>query len=266
MLEARANLEQWRVAVVRSEALKDNEREMIQMLMSVARKDVESGYSLIARELTGSTAAETLEYALRRTRRALTAVLIELAKFAPQDDAPERLQQEDLEQGIRSRAAYARLARLVEEQDGPLGDRFEIVGVQIEQLLSGVDGIELRLTDVASFEGLLDRIRDWQRSPSDTPGEQLWSEVTSVCSLVRGINQREVLRNHDRALLTELMGCLEAEGLDALRENWGRTKALLGLDRALDRALFAPVRPDDATLSQARCRLVELAEALRGRP
>lgn len=265
MLEARANLEQWRVAVVRSNVLEEGEREMIQMLMSVARKDVESGYSLVARELTGSTAAETLEYALRRTRRALTAVLIELAKLAPQDESLAQLLREDLQQALRSRAAYARLARLVEQQDGPLGDRFEIVGVQIEQLLSGVDGVELRLSDVASFEGVLDRIRDWQRSPADTPGEQLWSEVTSVCSLVRGINQREALRNHDRALLQELAGGLEAAGMDALRASWGRVRALLGLDPALDRVLLTPGSvTDDAALAKARDRLLDLAEAYGG--
>ncbi|MEM6733369.1 MAG: hypothetical protein AAF658_17560, partial [Myxococcota bacterium] len=61
MLEARANLEQWRVAVLRIDALNDSEREMVEMLMSVARRDVESSYSMIAHEINGSSATQTLE-------------------------------------------------------------------------------------------------------------------------------------------------------------------------------------------------------------
>ncbi|MEO0815173.1 MAG: hypothetical protein AAFY60_20095, partial [Myxococcota bacterium] len=253
----RTNLEQWRVAVVRSEALEDSEREMIQMLMSVARKDVESGYSLIARELPRGTAAETLEYALRRTRRALTAVLIELAKLTPHDSSISELQKEDLEQALRARASYARLTRLVSSQDGPLADRFEILGVQLEQLLSGVDGVELRLTDVSSFEGILDRIRDWQRSPSATTGEQLWSELTSVVSLVRGINQREVLRVHDRALLRELEAALEESSVP--NSLWSKLRPLVGLDPELDEILLDPDGRSPASSLRAGERLVTLA-------
>ena len=136
MLEARANLEQWRVAVLRSDALEDDERQMIQMVMGVARSDLETSYGMLPRTPQAENAPETLEYALRRTRRALVAVLLEIGRLRDDDDALTRLQREDLDDALTTRQAYSRVLLRIEAEQGSVDDRLERARSASDELCS----------------------------------------------------------------------------------------------------------------------------------
>lgn len=261
MLEARANLEQWRVAVSRNKDLEEQEREIIQSVMSMARRDVESSYSMVAKEVNGRAGMETVEYALRRTARAMVAMLIELVKIAPTGDAVEDMQREDLMVALRTRAAYGQLAIDLSGMDGPVADRLHTAGRRIRELISGESKNDIRIADVTVFQGLLERIDEWGSGPSATPGEALWSEVESVGSLLRGINQREILRNHDKRVLGELHDALESD--EAVLTHWGQIDELLGMDASLDEMLAAPsYERGPGLLASVRNRIHYLATAL----
>ncbi|MEO1175144.1 MAG: hypothetical protein AAFX94_24275, partial [Myxococcota bacterium] len=231
MLEARANLEQWRVAVSRNDVLEEGEREVIQSVMGVARRDAELSYSMVAKGLSGRAGMETLEYALRRTAQAMMAVLIELVKIAPSGDVVADMQEEDLRSALRTRAAYGQLVVAIEAVEGPIEARLDAAHGLFNELISGSLSNDIRIADVSVFQGLLDRITDWQAERSKTPGEALWSEVMSVGSLIRGINQRETLRNHDRRVLARIVSG------DPIESHRTEANPLLGLDAALDRLL-----------------------------
>lgn len=263
MLEARANLEQWRVAVLRSDALEDDERQMIQMVMGVARRDLEASYAMLPRSPEAENAPETLEYALRRTRRALVAVLLEIGRLRDDDDALMRLQREDLDAALTTRQAYSRVSLRIEEARGPVDHKLEQARSAIDELLVESAGVEIRLSDRATFAALSERIRQWQGASQHAEGNQLWSEVASVCALVRAINQREVLRNHDRAVVQGLVFGVDERDSSTLLARWGELIALSGLDAALDRLLAKPLAAiDEHDLSKAVERLRTLAAVL----
>lgn len=263
MLEARANLEQWRVAVLRSDALEDDERQMIQMVMGVARSDLETSYGMLPRTPQAENAPETLEYALRRTRRALVAVLLEIGRLRDDDDALIRLQREDLDAALTTRQAYSRVLLRIETEQGSVDDRLEQARSAIDELLEQSAAAEIRLSDRATFAALSERIRQWQDGSPPAEGSQLWSEVASVFALVRAINQREVLRNHDRAVVQGLIFGVDERDSSTLLARWGELIALSGLDAALDRLLAKPLAAiDEHDLSKAVERLRTLAAVL----
>ncbi|MEM6732272.1 MAG: hypothetical protein AAF658_12005, partial [Myxococcota bacterium] len=147
---------------------------------------------------------------------------------------------------------------LAERMNGPLQERFEEIRSKFHKLLDQQAAIAIRLVDVEAFEQLTDRVDDWLASPNESPGEQLWSEVESVVALLRGINQRESLRSHDKGVLSELGPKLEAP---LNRDSWQVIDSLFGLDSLVDhlleRGFDALSETDDQRL---RGRLRELSE------
>lgn len=113
----------------------------------------------------------------------------------------------------------------------------------------------MRVSDRMQLRALQDRILDWLRAASAEPHEgiRIWSDLLAFARLVHQINRREVLVEHDRRVVSQLLVECGDCFTDACVELLSK---LFGLDPELDEALLV-IDPVDTTA--ARTALSRLA-------
>ncbi|MEM9556319.1 MAG: hypothetical protein AAGC60_18835 [Acidobacteriota bacterium] len=113
----------------------------------------------------------------------------------------------------------------------------------------------LRIYDRIPIRRLQKRILEWLERDDGDPakneeGMQLWSDLLSFAELLKQINNREELREHDRRTVTRLVRLLfEAKSMppQILPGHLEALEQLLGRDDQLDRIVLDPTRhtPED---------------------
>ena len=165
---------------------------------------------------------------------------------------------------IEIRTAYAKLWRTIETgtTTGDFESRLRSASTAIARLTGRPIFLDMRALDRRLTLELQKRIRNWLAGgPSSDTGKPLWLDVEAFCELIRMINFRQELVEHDLALVPELMSQLgELDGGSTpLTEHAAlhrRLRTLIGRDRELDSLLDVP---EKATVAQLldRCGQLE---------
>lgn len=151
----------------------------------------------------------------RKARRAIRAVLEAASELeggaVPRDtDAEVARLEAEIENAIVVRKLYARfrrsLRRPVDETPDEVMSCLRYAAGALAMLLTATESSNLRVSDRSMLRGLRDRVFAWARSDKDPrAGLDLLEDVFTSADLLRGINQRQELRAHDRALVAELV-------------------------------------------------------------
>ncbi|HEY0987851.1 MAG TPA: 30S ribosomal protein S5 [Kofleriaceae bacterium] len=154
----------------------------------------------------------------------------------------------DIESALAIRQLYARfrrsLRRATDDTPEAVLAAVRYAGGAIAALVSDPDYADVRASDRAVLRALRDRALHWARGDrSVAAGLHLLDDVWTCGDLLRGINRRQELREHDRALIAVL-----GRGPDSDTAAWfARLDALVGLDDELDAVLDrARAARDDA--------------------
>lgn len=218
----------------------------------------------VLRDLTSASHAddrlEAAESARRKVRRAIRATL-EAARESGVDviggEHQGHHQVADLASGLAVRRLYARFRRSLRRPEDP-GAEAVLAAVRygggaLATLVTSPDYADVRASDRAVLRRLRERALHWARHDRrPTTGLQLIEDLWTTGDLLRGINQRQELQQHDRALARRLSGgphgdpaswfaALEAlfgmnDQLDAILDEV-RTHAPTDLDRMIPSAL-----------------------------
>jgi hypothetical protein len=184
-------------------------------------------------------AAETGRRKLRRGVRAI----LEAAREAGSEDllgGPHQDQHRvaDLAPALSVRRLYATFRRSLR---APADDSPEAVlaavryaGGALAALITSPDYSEVRASDRVVLRRLRERALTWARGDRNpVEGLRLIADLDTTSDLLRGINDRQELRAHDRAAIAAALAADDADG-----ETWrGLLEGLRGLDDDLDDAL-----------------------------
>lgn len=164
---------------------------------------------------TPDEALVACESGRRKARRAIRAVLEAAAELEgggiPRDtDAEVARLEAEIENAIVVRKLYARFRRSLRRPVDGTPDEvlscLRYAAGALAMLLTATDSSNLRVSDRAMLRGLRDRVFAWARSDKDPrAGLHLLEDVFTSADLLRGINLRQELRAHDRALVAELV-------------------------------------------------------------
>lgn len=160
---------------------------------------------------------------------------------------------EGLEVALAIRKAYAKLWSAIPAETG--GDttvekKLRRGATAMASLVGRNVFLDLRATDRRLLLESQRRIRKWLASGGTSEdGDQLWSDFSSFVSLLRLINQRSVLIEHDLQLLPEMqahLGSADPASKPLLEDVYCREKIrrLRGRSSVLDEMLK---RPDEVT-------------------
>ncbi len=203
----------------------------------------------------------------RKARRAIRAVLdaAEARATSAIEATPEResgvveAPDADVENAISVRRLYARFRRSLRR---PASESAEDVLVCVRYaagalatLLTATDSSTLRVSDRVMLRSLRDRVFEWARGDRGVQaGLQVLGDVFTSADLLRGINQRQELRAHDRSVIATLLAFGDqADGSDMVLR-------LEGLDDELDRILERRSQDGISAVREALlARLTELA-------
>ncbi len=104
----------------------------------------------------------------------------------------------------------------------------------------------LREDDRFYIQKLQARILDWLRDGTEPgTGTRIWQDFALFVEILRHVNLREELVQHDRELVGRALALLETNGAASLRECVTSLRPSLGLDDELDAALQLPAAADD---------------------
>lgn len=199
--------------------------------------------------------------AIRRLRRGLIPLENALGEF--EGVAPPIRVWFDLEISLRIRSLYSALRRRVLADGHPTADqlrgRLEVVTRHLAELRSAEIYRFLRIDDRVQMRALYRRAVVWLNQPDDPDaagGRHLWQDLTSFVELLRGVNNRQELREHDRLVLERACRIMadearapetvEGELLEELRN-------VVGRDDELDALVLGPGgEPAAAWLSPLR--------------
>lgn len=180
----------------------------------------------------------------RKARRAIRAVLEAAAELeggpVPRDtDAEVARLEAEVENAIVVRKLYARfrrsLRRPVDESPDAVLSCLRYAAGALAMLLTATESSNLRVSDRSMLRGLRDRVFAWARSEKDPrAGLDLLEDVFTSADLLRGINQRQELRAHDRALVSELARVVSYASGAAPLEAFARIE---GMDDEVDALL-----------------------------
>ncbi len=198
----------------------------------------------------------TAETARRKLRRGVRAIL-EAAHEAGATDILGGHHQDhhrvaDLAPALTVRQLYATFRRSLR---APTDDSPEAVltavryaGGALAALITSPDYGEVRASDRMVLRRLRERALTWARGDRNpVEGRRLIADLDTTADLLRGINDRQELRAHDRAVIA---AALAADGEPP--ESWrARLESLRGLDDALDDALDACGPSPDAAQREA---------------
>jgi hypothetical protein len=186
---------------------------------------------------------EKCESTLRSVWKATSALERALTPSAPNLRIYDA--KEELTRGLAIRIRYARLheeVRAARAAQDSLSGCLQAVSRSLATLLSSPEFPTMRLGDRFEIRRFQLRIQSWLSSEhrDELTGERLWQEGNAVVSLLRGVNRRYEIFEHDAAVLTELLAILAAsDDLDGARKT---AAALSGLDSELDRLLDVRTR------------------------
>lgn len=238
-----------------------------QLLPRVADVCFAGGIELrrVHRELVAAPAAERLvaaETALRKVRRAIRAVL-EAARETGASDVLGGVhrgqhQVSDVASGLAVRRLYSSFRRALRD---PVDDSPEAVLMAVRYaagamatMVASPDYPDVRASDRAVLRELRERALRWARGErSVVAGMNLLADLRTCGDLLRGINRRQELREHDHALLEKLRFGPNGD-LGVWME---AVESLIGIDDTLDE-LIERMRGDATMVSAVIARLEEL--------
>jgi hypothetical protein len=190
--------------------------------------------------------ASACETSLRRLRRIL--VSIESAVYEYEGREPPMRILPDLKISLQVRNLYGRLRREILARGSATSGRMEDHLLAVASRLGELRDLNiypfLRFDDRIQIRDLLERIADWLRegSEADQNGQRLWQDLLGFAELLKQVNHRQELREHDRQVILDACAELfegEEERDQVTQELFSRLELLLGLDDRLDRQILA---------------------------
>ncbi len=193
---------------------------------------------------------------LRRARKALISLESAISEFEG-ESAPDR-QWTDLEDSLEIRRLYGQFRRAILR--GDLEASGEALAKQLQSAARRISILRdlkiypfLRIDDRLTIRKLNRRIVDWSTSAvesKDEDGRRILQDLVSFARLLGKINEREELREHDRAVVFRLLASTRHQAANAplrpviLQE----IETLLGRDDDLDQILLQPGRHTQSDL------------------
>ncbi len=186
-----------------------------------------------------------------RVRRALIPIESAMREF---EGLPaKRRRWENLEDSLEIRRQYGMLWRAARRVGNPKGDELAVAIRKIGQRIAILRRLKiypfLRIDDRLAIRRLQKRIFAFLEDPEEQAGRRLWTDLVASFGLLRQINNRQELCEHDRRVVLtvhyQLARKIAAE--DPIpSEILERLDPLLGRDDDLDRVMLRP--------SDHRCR------------
>jgi hypothetical protein len=181
--------------------------------------------------------------ALRRLYKALCAIDIALARATLTEPSLDFTS--ELQRSLRVRRYYARFSAQVlsgaEPTPSTLLARLRATGTAIAVLVGHEVYSELRVRDRLQLRSLQRRILGWlspgPRADATAAGLQLWSDVKAFVGMLRGVNGRQELAEHDAKVVREALALAAGGAREFPLELRRSLEALAGLDPAIDRLL-----------------------------
>ncbi|MDY7093184.1 MAG: hypothetical protein SX243_09455 [Acidobacteriota bacterium] len=206
----------------------------------------------------------------RHLRRALISVESAIYEFEGRE--PPRRPWVDLSTSLEIREAFGGLRRsvLVDENDPALDVEARLH--RMAERLVALRGERyyplLRFDDRVAVRRLYQRIVEWQegRADEEVTGQRLWRDVVGFAELLRQINHREELREHDIRTVATLLQKLGPRGTSPkpLSEKAQEELfSLRGLDNELDGLLeVMESSPDESPPDELRTELERLQRSM----
>jgi hypothetical protein len=198
------------------------------------------------------TAAEAALRKLRRCVQAVLAAVQEAGLFAVFDGLPLRPEPEDLTSTLAVRRLYAEFRRSLRQPEGATAAEVFVAlryaAGALAVLTASPHYYHARVSDRSLLRALHRRVLAWARTDRSTEaGLQLLNDTRTCADLLRGINCRQEIRAHDRALIEQLSaGPTGGDG-----EEWSqRLDLLFGLDDRLDALIDAARAGTTSELTQ----------------
>lgn len=217
--------------------------------------------------------ASSCDSGLRTLKRTLISVESALHEFEGLE--PPKREWSDLEISLRTRRLYTELCREVLRsplpEDRALPDRLATVHDRLDHLRELDVYPLLRFDDRVTMRELRRRISAWIVAETHDllAGGRLWQDVVGFSQLLKEVNHRQELRQHDRALVRRVYHQLFGRAghiADFSDDLLAQLDALYGLDDELDDLLALGARADLASwrdvLARVLRRVSSPAEAL----
>lgn len=219
--------------------------------------------------------ASSCDSGLRTLKRILISCESAIHEF--EGSEPPVRQWSDLEVSLQTRRTYSELrrdvVRLGRPRDADLADRLATVHDRLDHLRQRELYPLLRFDDRLTMRELRRRISRWITSGAEdlVGGHRLWQDISGFAELLGGINHRQELRHHDRALLRRAYHQLFGRGAHPPQipeDLLYQLEALRGLDDDLDELLARRERGElprwQIVLARLLRRISSTAEALTG--
>jgi hypothetical protein len=213
--------------------------------------------------------ASSCDSGLRTLKRTLFSV--ESMLFDYEGLEPPRRRWIDLEVSLQSRRLYGQLRRHIlsgpRPEDRPvLEQRLREVAVRLGALRDLEIYPLLRFDDRVLFRDLRHRIEEWLGAAHRDlwSGSRLWQDIHGITELLKAINFRQELREHDRRAVRRVYQRLCEAGAPPFEAAWGpihELAPLLGLDDELDDLLLRSEPCDTGVWRTALGRLLESLSA-----
>lgn len=169
----------------------------------------------------------------------------------------------NLEDSLEIRRQYGLLWRAARRTGEPQGDELEVALRKIGHRIAILRQLKiypfLRIDDRLAIRRLQKRIHNFLQAPEDQDGRQLWTDVVSFFGLLKQVNNRHEVREHDRNLVLTMQYDLSRDrdpGDRISRKVLERLEPLFGRDDELDHLLRHPAsyRPGDCLEILSRLR------------
>lgn len=179
---------------------------------------------------------------------------------------PPRRQWTDLEVSLQNRRLYGQLRRQI--LGGPRPDERPVLEQRLGEVagrLAAIRDLEiyplLRFDDRVALRDLRQRIEEWLAAPYRDlrSGTSLWQDLTGFAEMLKGVNHRQELRQHDRSLVRRTYRRLFDPGAPPLDPDEGpayELAPLLGLDDELDELLLKRAPGDGDSWRRVLTRLL----------
>jgi hypothetical protein len=217
--------------------------------------------------------ASSCDSGLRTLKRTLISVESAIYEYEGMD--PPMRQWSDLEISLQTRRIYNDVRRSIvhvaKPSDGALADQLASVHDRLDRLRDLEIYPLLRFDDRVTMRELRRRLSSWViQEPHDLlAGQRLWADLTGFAQLLKEINHRQELRQHDRAQLRRAYHQLFGRSThphEVHEDLLYQLDALYGLDDELDDLLLRRERVDllrwREVLSRLLHRLSSTAEPL----
>jgi hypothetical protein len=207
--------------------------------------------------------ASSCDSGLRTLKRTLISVESAIYEFEGMD--PPMRQWSDLEISLQTRKMYSDVRRYIlrspKLSDQKLPDHLAGVHDRLDRLRDLEIYPLLRFDDRVTMRELRRRIGSWViQEPHDLlAGRRLWGDLTGFAELLKEVNHRQELRQHDRALLRRAYHQLfgrASHPAEMPEDMLYQLDALYGLDDELDELLERRDRSDLVHWRQVLTRLL----------